>query len=247
MVENNTCLLTGGAEGLGAEITKYLREKIQVVVLDKVLPPKPQEGVFYFSCDVCDPDSLEKIKKEVYSKVDKISLLIHNVGLFSEKNFHETTYQEWQKILQTNLTPSFLITKTFYEILAPSACIVSLSSGLSFMAEPNAIAYSTAKAGLNMFIKCLSLELAPKRVIGIAPGPVQLGEDEKCPLKEKYDYRLFNPMKRFATGEEIAKMIWFVYQEAPYLTGTILSLDGGESALGASWSILKKIADSGKI
>ena len=246
-MENSVCLLTGGASGLGSEIARYLKERIQVIVLDKALPEKPEEGVLYFSCDVCDPQKLEKIKKEIDSQFRCISLLINNVGYFTEKNFHDTDYEEWQKILQINLNSAFLATKIFYENLTPSACIISLSSGLSFMPEPNAIAYSTAKAALNMFTKCLSLELAPKRVLAIAPGPVQLGEEEKCPLKQKYDYRLFNPLKRFATGEEIARFIWFIYHEATYLTGTVLSLDGGESALGASWSILKKIADSGKV
>ena len=245
-MQNSVCLLTGGGSGLGLEIVKYLKEKIPLVVLDQALPKK-QEGVAYFPCDVCDPNSLKVVKEKLSSENKRISLLINNVGLFVEKSFLETDYEEWQNILQANLHSSFLVTKTFYENLTPQACLIFVSSGLSLMPEPNAIAYSTAKAALNMFTKCLSLELAPKRVLALAPGPVQLGEEEKCPLKEKYDYRLFNPMKRFAMGEEIARMIWFIYQEAPYLTGTILSLDGGESALGASWSILKKIADSGKI
>ncbi|NUM36804.1 MAG: SDR family oxidoreductase [Candidatus Brocadiae bacterium] len=245
-MQNSLCLLTGGSSGLGLEITRHLKEKMQVVVLDHALPEKTEHGVLYFACDVCNLQELQSISSQIMS-LGTISLLINNVGYFTEKNFHDTDYEEWQKIIHTNLDSAFLVTKAFYKNLTESACIVSVSSGLSFMPEPNAIGYSTAKAALNMFTKCLSLELAPKRVLAIAPGPVQLGEEEKCPLKQKHDYRLFNPMKRFATGEEVARFIWFAYHDAPYLTGTVLSLDGGESALGASWSVLKKVADFGKV
>lgn len=238
-------LITGGASGLGWELVQYFRTKMKVVALDQKVQ-NSSENVVFFPCDVCDPKSVKRAKEQIARDFGKIDLVVHNAGLFVEKNWEETSWEDWQTILSTNLSSAFLVSKVFLDHCTEKACIIHISSGLGTIAEPNAMSYSVAKAGLNMLTKCLSLSLAPRRVVGIAPGPIQLGEGEKCPLKEKYEYRLFNPLQRFATAQEVVSLVDFVYKNG-YVNGTTLAIDGGESAVGSAWSIGKKWVDEGGI
>jgi NAD(P)-dependent dehydrogenase (short-subunit alcohol dehydrogenase family) len=117
--------------------------------------------------------------------------------------------------------------------------IVNISSTLATVADPETLAYSTFKAGLEQLTRALALELAPAgiRAVAVAPGPVSATGGEAD--YDTPDFARLNPLGRFATVEEIAGVVGFLASPAAtYITGIVLRVDGGDSALGAGWGPL---------
>ena len=246
-------VITGAAKGIGQAIAQAFYEKQdRVILLDRDTPAKLLNNQYYIHCDVTSSTSLAAAAAELATIAPRIDILINNAGTFLPASFRELTPESWQATLTNTLTPHFLVTKTLVPLMASGGVIISMSSSLGTIPEPDAIAYSVAKAGVDMFTRCLALTLAPVgiRVLGIAPGPVQSGAiatEEICSITGE-NLADLNPLGRFATVEEISALVIFLAsKDARYMTGTIISQNGGEDALSAAWSTLRQLRDTGKV
>jgi NAD(P)-dependent dehydrogenase (short-subunit alcohol dehydrogenase family) len=244
---SRSVLITGAMKGIGAAAAAlFLERGDDVIILDK--EPSAANGsnsrFIHIPCDILDESRLAQALKLIECRFAGIDVLVNNVGLFETGSFKRCSAAEWRRLIDANLTSVFLCTKACLGLLREGSVVINISSGLASIPEPEAPAYCAAKAGVEMLTRCLALELAPAgiRVVAVAPGPVASRDDparEACPAAGRPS---FNPLGRFARADEVAQTIFFAAsREASYMTGSILRIDGGESACQTAWSSMQEL------
>jgi 2-deoxy-D-gluconate 3-dehydrogenase len=214
-------LVTGGSRGIGLAVAERLRAGgWQVETAERA------SGV-----DLSDPDSA----REAVERLERIDALVANAGTTTRYPALELPLEEWRRVLDLNLTSVFVLAQAAGRkmVEAGSGSIVMIASQLSFFGGMNSAAYAASKGGVAQLTKALSNELAPRgvRVNAVAPGWVETEltstvEDWK---REEVLGRI--PLGRWARPEEIAGAVaWLVSDDAGYVTGTIVSVDGGYQA-----------------
>jgi len=252
-------LVTGGSRGIGFAIAKTLSENGASVVItskDSEKIKKAESKIpnsLGISCDIKKKNEVIDVVNQTIEKFGKLDILVNNAGIFPKiKQLHEIEEEEWNEVIDVNLTGQFRFTKEAVPHLQKtSGCIVNISSdaGLKAYQGFNADAYSASKAALIVLTKCWALEYAKNkiRVNCICPGVVDTDKIRVnciCPgvvdtdmtkpfLKNQKDIEFMNsehPLGRIGQPEEIGKaVLYFVSDDASWITGAILTVDGGES------------------
>jgi 2-dehydro-3-deoxy-D-gluconate 5-dehydrogenase len=214
-------LVTGGSRGIGLAVVERLR-----VDGWRVETAERASGV-----DLSDPD----VARQAVERLDRIDALVANAGTTTRFPALELPLEEWRRVLELNLTSVFVLAQAAGRrmVEAGSGAIVMVASQLSFFGGMNSAAYAASKGGVAQLTKALSNELAPRgvRVNAVAPGWVETDltasiEDWK---RDEVDARI--PLGRWVRPEEIAGAVaWLVSDDAAYVTGTIVSVDGGYQA-----------------
>lgn len=235
-------IITGGASGIGlATAQRFAQEGSKVFLfdidqnaLDKVLMDNP-EFAGGALVDVGDEMSVKDGFLEVDKVIGGIDVLISNAGISVRNLFKDTTYDQWKKVLNVNLNGMYLCAKEALKRMAvqKSGVILFTASTNGMEAHPYYADYNASKAGVILLGRTLALEYAPDiRVNSICPGyvltPMQRSEysDE---MLEKVNQGI--PMKRHAEPYEVAALFAFLASdEASYITGQHIPLDGGETA-----------------
>lgn len=225
-----TAIITGGASGMGLATAKKLRENgIDVVIFDMQEPP---EGFRFFRVDIRDDAQI----KEALAEIARVDILINNAGVYFEKYLEDTTNEEIDRMVDTNIKGSYLMTRNaFPKILESQGTVLFIASCLGMVPELTSPLYCTTKAGLVMLTKCLAQEYAGRgvRVNCILPGPIDtplLQASFSSPEAEAACAARI-PLKRIGKPEDIANMAAFlVSEEAGYITGGIFAVDGGVSS-----------------
>ena len=182
---------------------------------------------------------------ELAGSLGELAVLVNGVGSTCGSALRDLTLCEWQRLFAVNLTSAFLCIKAALPLLEAAAgdrVIINISSTLAQVADPETLAYGAFKAGLEQMTRALALEVAPQRIraVAIAPGPVAATGGEAA-FETDENARL-NPLGRFAGVDEIGALIAFLASPAAaYITGTIIRVDGGDSALGAGWGPLQAL------
>ena len=243
-LSGKVALVTGASRGIGFSTAKVLAENGANVVLtsknkerlDKTILKIPNSiGIV---ADIRKKKEVREVLEKTIERFGKLDILVNNAGIFPKiKKLHEIDEEEWNEVLDVNLTGQFRFTKESIPYLQKtSGCIVNISSdaGLKAYQGFNADAYSASKAALILLTKCWALEYAKDkiRVNCICPGVVDT--DMTLPfLKTEADKEFMNnehPLGRIGKPEEIAKAIlYFSSNDALWITGAILTVDGGES------------------
>jgi NAD(P)-dependent dehydrogenase (short-subunit alcohol dehydrogenase family) len=252
MVKN--IVITGGAKGIGSAVAEvYCTSGDRVFVLDREPAEMPGESAMRgIVCDVADPVALGSAVEQLSLECGHIDVLINNAGSYEPRSFLEMDLEDWEKGLRDNLTPAFLTTRACLALLRPGSVVINVSSSLGEIPEPEALVYSVAKAGVNMLTRGLALDLAPcgVRVLAVAPGPITSGAEgsfEVCQITGE-NLAALNPMGRFGTVEEVAALIQFLSSDkAGYMTGSVIHQNGGENAMPAAWSGLRRVRETGAI
>jgi len=243
-------VVTGAARGLGREIAHQLAaEGAKVVVTDineagvndtvqsiHQLHPESAIGIVM---DVSDPESVAVAARQVENQFKRVDILINNAALLRYKPIFELTIEEWKKMMDINLNGYFYCSKEFAKIMARAnkGKIINVSSISSQLGVAGAAAYCASKGGVNGLTKALAIDLAPYNITvnAVAPGPIE-GElmnsiSTEEGIKERSGRALF---KRLATYEEIAGPVLFLAsKESNWMTGTVVTVDGGFSAVAA--------------
>lgn len=239
---NKKVVITGGASGIGlATAQRFIEEGSKVVIFDingdainKVLEENP--GIAGgLMVDVSDEESVNKGFVEVDQLIGGVDILISNAGISIRNLFKEISYEQWRKVMDINLGGMYLCAKEALERMEKqkSGVILFTASTNGMEAHPYYADYNASKAGVILLGRTLALEYAPWiRVNSVCPGyvltPMQRAEytDE---MLEKVNEGI--PMKRHAEPSEVAALYAFLASnEASYITGQHIPLDGGETA-----------------
>ena len=237
-------LVTGGSRGIGLAISKILSEngaKVIIIATNQDRLKQAASEISNTTCIQADIRNAEQVKyvvKEVIEKYGKLDILVNNAGIFPRiKKLHEIKDEEWNEVLDVNLTGSFRFCRECIPHLIKTAgTIINIASdaGLKAYQGFNVDAYSASKAALILLTKCCALEYANEkiRVNCICPGVVDT-DMSKPFLKTAKDRDFMNnehPIGRIGQPHEIAKAVLFlVSDDSSWTTGAVLTVDGGES------------------
>ena len=237
-------IVTGGSRGIGFAIAKILSESGATVVItskDSEKIKKAESKIsnsFGITCNIKKTTEVQNVVNQTIEKFGKLDILVNNAGIFPKiKLLHEIDENEWSEVLDVNLTGQFRFTKeAIPHLQKTSGCIINISSdaGLKAYENFNVDAYSASKAALIALTKCWALEYAKDkiRINCICPGVVDT-DMTKPFLKNQRDIEFMNnehPLGRIGQPEEIGKAaLYFASDDASWVTGAILTVDGGES------------------
>ena len=243
-LSGKVALVTGGSRGIGFAIAKILSENGATVVITSKNSEKIKQAEakisnsFGITCDIKKKNEVQNVLEQTIKKFGKLDILVNNAGIFPKiKLLHEIEEEEWNEVLDVNLTGQFRFTKeAIPHLQKTSGCIINISSdaGLKAYQGFNVDAYSASKAALIVLTKCWALEYAKNkiRVNCICPGVVDT-DMTKPFLKNQKDIEFMNnehPLGRIGQPEEIGKsVLYFASDDALWITGAILAVDGGES------------------
>ncbi len=238
---NKTVIVTGGSRGIGAEIVKLLAKEKYNIVLNynksesqakQIQENLLQENIKIeiFRADVSKREEVKKLIKFTLEKFKTIDVLINNAGITSEKLFTETTDEEWNTMINTNLNSVFYCSQEALKemINKKQGCIINISSIWGVTGGSCEVAYSVAKAGINGLTKALAKEvgLSNIRVNAIAPGIIETEMNSHLSSKEKNEIKEEIPLNKIGMPIDIAKCVkWLIEDE--YTTGQIISINGG--------------------
>lgn len=243
-----TVLITGAAGGIGrATVSLFAQKGWQVIGVDRADFGNgfPVKGLFV-RADISLPEEIEAIFTRVRQCTERLDALINNAALQVAKPLLETTTEEWDAVMASNLRSVFLGVKLAYPLLkaAGGGAIVNVSSVHAIQTSANIAAYAASKGGLLALTRAMAIEFAPDniRVNAILPGAVdtpmlRAGLGRGHVAGQDILERLENLARRTVNGrigrpEEIAHAIYFLADEeqSSFMTGQALIVDGGATA-----------------
>jgi 3-oxoacyl-[acyl-carrier protein] reductase len=240
--KDKVALVTGGARGIGKEISLRLHALgAQVAVCDvnlegaqalaKELTAKGPTARAY-ACNVSDGKSAEACVEQVVKDFGRLDVLVNNAGITRDGLLMRMTDEQWQKVLDVNLTGTFLMTRAVSRPMLKdrTGAIVNVASVVGVIGNAGQANYSASKAGVIGLTMTSAREFASRgvRVNAVAPGFIdtdmtaQLSVEQKAKLTENL------PLGRLGTPEDVAKAVCFLASDqAAYITGQVLNVCGG--------------------
>lgn len=245
-------VVTAAAGGIGRATVRHLLERDLAVIavdqdaaaLEALSTTHQTHRLYTIAGDMTDATDVASVFART-AEIGDLAVLVNGVGSTCGSALRDLTLADWQRLFALNLTSVFLCVQAALPLLEATAgdrVIITISSTLAHVADPETLAYGTFKAGLEHLTRTLALEVAPSRIraVAIAPGPVAETGGEAA--FETDTFAGFNPLGRFATVDEVAALIAFLASPAAaYITGTTIRMDGGDSALGIGWGPLQNI------
>jgi len=244
-VEHKTAIVTGGGSGIGLAIAeKFVLHNIRTAIIGrdekKMNAAKEKLGelcepvVF----DINDLSGIPKLVNDLVLRFGKIDILVNNAGINQKKEFTEVTDEEFQKILLTNVTAVFALSREVVKCMLEKkteGSIINISSMAAQYGLPKVIAYSASKNAIDGMTRAMAVELAPKgiRVNAIAPGFITTAMTAKAfsDDPERMNKAMGRtPMGKFGLPADIGDAAVFLASDAArYITGVVLPVDGGNS------------------
>jgi len=238
MINEKVVLITGASGGIGKAIAKKFAEAQAKVALNDIAPAEEalksfsQEiGAKYFLADVSKLEEVEKMVENLQKEFGRLDVLVNNAGITQDRTLAKMTKEEWQKVIDIDLTGVFNCSKAALPlIIANQGKIVNISSLVGQRGNFGQTNYAAAKAGIIGFTKALCKEVGRFGVTvnAIAPGFIETRLTENLPPELKETIKKFTPLGRFGKPEEVASLVFFLAsEEANFITGTVVNIDGG--------------------
>ena len=243
-LESKNAIVTGGAAGIGKAIAMALAQEganvaIADVQIDKANAVAKEirslgRKALAIQCDVGDSAQVDAMVQQAASELGGLNILVNNAAVISQGAFWEVTDEIWDRIIRNNLSSVFFCSRAAARVMIAQkrgGCIVSMSSIHATLSEPSAGPYTAAKGGIEAMSRTMATELAPHkiRVNCVAPGATY--SELTTPMyTDSVKQALYQrvPMREIAQPEWIAAgVVFLASDESRYMTGQVLTLDGG--------------------
>ena len=243
-LENKTAVITGGGSGIGLACAKtFASEGANVVIfgrrqdkLDQAVKEIGSQALAVCG-DITKLADIERLVSLTMDSFKKIDILINNAGFFEMGSLLDTKDEAWQKILDVNIKGVFQLTKTVLPKMLEqkSGSIVNISSILSTIGIAGTLAYSVSKGALDQFNRVIAMEHAKDGIRSncVCPGMIETDMTEELRNDKSVitDILSSYPIGRFGSPQEVANACLFLASdEASFITGTVLPVDGGYTA-----------------
>jgi 3-oxoacyl-[acyl-carrier protein] reductase len=224
-------LVTGGNRGIGRAIAQAFADNGDKVAIT-YRSGEPPEGFLGVRCDVTDPESVDAAFAEVESAHGPVEVLVANAGITKDTLMLRMSDEDWGSVLDTNLTGSFRVAKRAAKgmLRLRRGRIVFISSVVGLLGSAGQVNYAASKAGLVGMARSLARELGSRQITAnvVAPGFVETAMTAALPEEKKAEYKAQIPLQRYASTEEVAGAVrWLASDEAGYVTGAVIPVDGG--------------------
>jgi NAD(P)-dependent dehydrogenase (short-subunit alcohol dehydrogenase family) len=237
-------IITGGAQGIGAACAqRFAREGAHVVLADvddaRGMALAKELKALYVHCDVGDKVDVDAMVQRAVAQHGRIDVLVNNAGIFKAAAFLDVTEDDFDEVIRVNLKGAFLVAQAVAREMVKTGggSVVNMSSVNAVMAIPSIASYNMSKGAINQLTRAMALALADHgvRVNAVAPGTIATDLATKAVLtSEEAKARIMSrtPMRRLGTPDEIADVVAYLASDASsYLTGEIITADGGRMAL----------------
>ncbi|WP_210505618.1 3-oxoacyl-ACP reductase FabG [Naasia sp. SYSU D00057] len=227
-----TVLITGGNRGIGFAIAEeFVRRGDRVAVTSRSGSGGP-EGALTVAADVTDSASVDAAFTEVEAQLGPVEVVVANAGITRDTLVLRMTEDDFTEVLDTNLTGAFRVVKRASKgmLKARFGRIVLISSVVGLYGGAGQVNYSSSKAALVGMARSLTRELGARGITAnvVAPGFIETEMTAALPEAQQAEYRKAIPAGRFATADEVAKVVaWVSSDDAAYISGAVLPVDGG--------------------
>ena len=236
-------LITGASGGIGRVMAEKFSKNKAVLALNDIPPVK--EGLEslvseiekkggkakYFLADVTKFEEVERVMRNIRKEFGKLDILINNAGTIADRTLAKMTQEEWQKVIDVNLTGTFNCSKLALPLLIPNqGKIISISSLVGQRGNFGQTNYAAAKAGIIGFTKSLSKEVGRfgMTVNAIAPGFIETKMIDKVPDQIKEMIKKLTSLGKFGKPEDVANVVLFlVCDESSFISGQVICVRGG--------------------
>lgn len=249
-LDGKAIIITGAARGQGAVAADMFAKEGARLLLSDILSEGERVAAqiasrggqaAFLQADTSQEADAAKVAEQAMAAYGRIDVLYNNAGIILGKPFQDTTLEEWERIIRVDLTGPFLMSKAVvpHMIKQRKGSIMNISSVGGIIGYPGMAAYGAAKGGLVNLTRCMAVDLAPYniRVNVICPGAIDTPmprkyvenmSDKEAVWKQIADVHL---LKRFGTAEEVVYLALFLASdEASFMTGAMIPVDGGHSA-----------------
>lgn len=236
LLEGKVALVTGAAKRIGRTIALALAEEgANVAITYRDSRPEAEQTVrdlaakgvqaLAIRCDLCDPEAIQRAVTEAASRFGRLDIVVNNAGMFESIALEEISVEQWDRMFATNTRAPFLVARAALPHLRlAKGRIVNIGSLGGQHPWATHGHYCTSKAALHMLSKTMAKAWAPDvSVNAVAPGMIVQGE-----IEEAYEhYARKTPMERNGAAEDVAAAVLFFVTAPTFITGQILTVDGG--------------------
>lgn len=237
-MEKAIAVVTGASRGIGAAIAKSLVEANYFVVASatsesgvSAIKDTLAENGTAFVLNLSDKESCQTFSKQV-TELGPVDVLVNNAGITKDTLMLRMKDEDWDDVIETNLSGSFRISKAFLKGMMKKRFgrIINISSVVGAMGNPGQANYCASKAGVEGFTRSLALELGSRNITvnAVAPGFIATDMTNELTDDQKQLMMANIPLARYGEPEEVAKAVKFLASDdASYITGQVLHVNGG--------------------
>jgi len=231
MTTSRTVLVTGGNRGIGHAIAReFVAQGHRVAVTAR--SGEGPEGSLTVRADVTDAESIDRAFTEIEAALGPVEVVVANAGITRDTLLMRMSEEEFTSVIDTNLTGAFRVVKRASKgmLKARFGRIVLISSVVGLYGGAGQVNYSASKAALVGMARSITRELGSRNITAnvVAPGFIETDMTDELPEAQQAEYRKSIPAGRFATPDEVAKVVaWLAGDDAGYISGAVIPVDGG--------------------
>jgi 3-oxoacyl-[acyl-carrier protein] reductase len=231
MTTSRTVLVTGGNRGIGYAIASEFAAQGHRVAVTARSGDGP-EGTLTVRADVTDPESIDRAFSQIEAELGPVEVVVANAGNTRDTLLMRMSEEDFTSVVDTNLTGAFRVVKRASKgmLKARFGRIVLISSVVGLYGSAGQVNYSASKAGLVGIARSLTRELGGRGITAnvVAPGFIETDMTDALPEAQQAEYKRSIPAGRFATADEVAKVVaWLGGDDAGYISGAVIPVDGG--------------------